>query len=554
MSQNLPTQNVNKASQFDQLRRDFLLVLAAISLSMAFGGAIAQFIVSLSDPISLFGLVAVAGLAALSLAVFVIGQSGQITRATNLLLLTLTVTFAAPAPSEFILVLLGALLLTASAVLATPWVFRAILLLIVGKYALLLSQIILENGLTSTPEGNRFVIELATLLLVGITMRFFIFTLEQSSQQSSRNAELLEATAEVGQTTSKLLDLDRLFSETANLIRDKLDYYHVQVFMLTREGDTEHASLVASTGRAGRELLNRGYRVTVGSESVIGRVTLLGEPMIMFDTDLHTTETRAELMASTRSEMAVPIFDGEQIIGALDVQSVSREAFGEADLRALQVMANQLGNAIRNAQLFEAQQVSVEENRRLLEESQESLQEIERLNRRLTREAWGTYLAQQAHLSGVTVSRNERIDDATWTPTMLEAGQRQQPVTASDGITVAVPILLRGEVIGAIEIERGQQASDQHGVELVRDVARRLAVNLENARLIDEAQDAAQREQRISEIAAQYQSAETVDELLRITLDELGRSLGASRGMVRLGKAPAAANGNGHHANGGDAS
>ncbi|MFW5772756.1 MAG: UvrD-helicase domain-containing protein, partial [Phototrophicaceae bacterium] len=75
--------------------------------------------------------------------------------------------------------------------------------------------------------------------------------------------------------------------------------------------------------------------------------------------------------------------------------------------------------------------------------------------------------------------------------------------------------------------------------------------------LVDEAQDTAQREQRISEITAEYQSAETVDELLRITLDELGRSLGASRGMVRLGKTASTPNGNGsngHHPNGGDTS
>ncbi|MFW5772494.1 MAG: GAF domain-containing protein, partial [Phototrophicaceae bacterium] len=490
MNQNLSTQSTNKSTPFGRLRRDFLLVMATISLVMAFGGAAAQFVVSLTDPISLFGLLAVGGLAALSLAVFVIGQSGQIQQATNLLLLTLTVAFAAPMPSELILVLLAALLLTVSAVLATPWIFRAILLLIVGKYALLLAQIILDTGITSTPQGNRFVIELATLLLVGITMRFFIYTLERSANESTRNAALLAATAEIGQTTSRLMNLDELFGQTAELIREKLDYYHVQIFMLATENDTQYANLVASTGRAGRDLLNRGYRVAVGAESVIGRVTLLGEPMIVYDTDLHTSETRAELMASTRSEMAVPILDGEQIIGALDVQSVSRHAFSQVDVRALQVIANQIGNAIRNAQLFQAQQVNVEENRRLLAESEASLEEIQRLNRRLTSEAWGHYLAQQPSVPGITIQRGAAQHEATWTPAMLEASQRQQPVATGDNNgTIAVPLLLRGEVIGALEIAPGQATSQADALGLAQDVARRLAISLENARLIDEAQE-----------------------------------------------------------------
>ena len=550
--------NARTSISFAQRRRDFLLILAIIALTLSFGGALAQFLISLTQPIRIIGLVGVGALAGLSLVTFIWGQSGRVDEATYLLLGTLAAIFIAPLSTQFIQVLLGALLLTSAAVLARTWVFRAIVLIILLKYGYQLWRIALDLGITPTPEGNRLVVEIATLILVGVTMRFFIYTLERASNESTRNAELLGATAEIGQTTSRLMDLEELFGQTVELIREKLDYYHVQIFMLMTEGDAQYASLVASTGRAGRELLNRGYRVAVGTESVIGRVTLLGEPMTIFDTDLHKSDTRAELMASTRSELAVPIFDGEQIIGALDVQSVSRHAFGAADLRALQVMANQIGNAVRNAQLFQAQQVNVEENRRLLAESEASLEEIQRLNSRLTREAWGVYLAQQPRVPGVTMRRGEILSDTAWTPAMIEAWQTHQPVAADDGYnTVAVPILLRGEVIGVIEIDAGRRNKQADAVDLGRNVAEQLAISLENARLIDEAQDTAQREQRISEITAQYQSAETIDELLRITLDELGRSLGASRSMVRLGRVTSSPNGNGgngHHANGGDAS
>ena len=45
-------------------------------------------------------------------------------------------------------------------------------------------------------------------------------------------------------------------------------------------------------------------------------------------------------------------------------------------------------------------------------------------------------------------------------------------------------------------------------------------------------------EQRINTIVARYQSATSVDDLLRITLTELSEALGAQRGAIRLGTLP----------------
>jgi GAF domain-containing protein len=53
------------------------------------------------------------------------------------------------------------------------------------------------------------------------------------------------------------------------------------------------------------------------------------------------------------SELALPIMVGSQLWGALDVQEESRGAFEEADARLLEVVAAQLGSALRSARLFE---------------------------------------------------------------------------------------------------------------------------------------------------------------------------------------------------------
>jgi GAF domain-containing protein len=110
---------------------------------------------------------------------------------------------------------------------------------------------------------------------------------------------------------------------------------------------------------------------------------------------------------------------------------------------------------------------------------------------------------------------------------------------------VAVPVLLRGEVIGAIEVEPGEDTDETVSVDMVRAIAQRLATSLENARLYEEAQAATAQEQRINRIVSRFQTAATVDDLLQITLTELSETLGARRGAIRLGVVPDTAQPNG---------
>jgi GAF domain-containing protein len=381
------------------------------------------------------------------------------------------------------------------------------------------------------------IIVLGILGVISFTGRYFSNTLQAFASRNQRNIDLLEATAAVGQITSKILDLDELFLRSVELIRDRFAYYHVQVFLVDEE--RKSARLVASTGEIGQRLLARAHALTVGSQSVIGRVTQVGEPVIARDTDRDIIHAHNELLPNTRSELALPILDGDRIIGALDVQSTRSNAFNPADVRALQVMANQLGTAIRNARLFQAQAESVSENKRLFLESEANLREIQRLNRQLTQKVWTDYLDNRQSSMGVTLADDVETN-AEWTDAMIQAGKRRRPVVDENGV-VTVPIVLRGEVLGAIEVETGQAVEDEDLIEIVQAISQRLAIGLDNARLFEEAQQSAMQEQRINSIVGRYQAAGTVDDLLQITLSELKDVFGASQGSIRL-----AVSSNGH--------
>lgn len=371
-----------------------------------------------------------------------------------------------------------------------------------------------------------------SLGVVSAATRYFINQAEKSAEAAKSNATLLQAVAETGEILAKLLNLNTLLPRAVEMIQERFGFYHVQVFLL--DETNEYASLAASTGATGQKLLERRHRLAVGSKSVIGQVTLTAQPVVARDTD--AIYFRNELLPNTRAELALPIMDGDKMIGALDVQSRRVDAFEAESIQALQVMSNLLGTSIRNARFFEQQDRSARETRRLFLESEANLREIQRLNQQLTKQGWENYLRNRRQVNGVTLDEERIVADDRWTDMLVKASETRQPVSDSSNGTgvIAVPVMLGGEVIGAIEVESGS-GRESETVEMVKAVAQRLALSLDKARLYEESQEATAQEQRINEIVARYQTVSSVDDLLQITLAELSSSLGAKRGAIRLG-------------------
>lgn len=388
----------------------------------------------------------------------------------------------------------------------------------------------------SLPLFLRHMSLLAGTAIAIIVIRFVVNSLQATLTASQRNANLLRIAAEVGQITVGLVSLDELLPRAVDFIRNRFGYYHVQIFLLDDEERT--AWLRASTGTIGKQLLERRHHLNVGSNSIIGQVTKTGEAIIARDTDQTGVQLRNELLPDTRSELALPIRDGDRIIGVLDVQSTDLNAFPRSDVQALQIMTNLLAASIRNATLFEEQKRNMRENQRLYIEAEANLREIQRLNRQLTRESWQRFVEEHDESTGVTLEDGRRTRTGTWSKVLRQAGESRQPVTRKDDgrLVVAVPIMLRGEVIGALEIEPDPDLDEMDAIETVRSVSDRLAVALDNARLFEEAQATTLYEQRINTIVDKYQQAGTVDELLQVTLEELSDTLGAEQGAIRLGK------------------
>lgn len=347
--------------------------------------------------------------------------------------------------------------------------------------------------------------------------------LEQRVAERTRD---LTITAEIGRAVSARRDPRVLMNEVVELIRSRFGYYHAQVFLIDEAG--EMARLVASTGTAGRQLLARQHALPVGSRSVIGQVTARGEPVVTSDTDSSGIHRRNELLPDTRSEMALPMRVGDKVIGALDVQSVAPDAFDVDVVAVFQIMADQLAIALDNAFLQER-----------LDELEASMRALEQ---RLTREAWDAY--RQARVGDAPLGyelQADRIvprhgDLPSPLDLAIESGSVVMPENGHDeGVQLAVPIKVRGEVIGAFgfggETLRGLSEED---IGLIEAVVERVGLALEHMRLVEESTRRVEQEHILNEITARIVGSTDVDEILQTTVRELGRVLRAPQTTVQL--------------------
>jgi signal transduction histidine kinase len=166
-------------------------------------------------------------------------------------------------------------------------------------------------------------------------------------EKALRRANLLAAAAEVSQNITHLMDLDELLPRTVDIICEAYDFYYVGVFLIDKAG--EFAVLRAGRGEPGRIMIENHHKLAVGGNSMIGACTARNEARISLDVDTEKVWYPNPVLPDTRSEMALPLAIGNQVIGAVTVQSTEGAAFLDEDVSSLQAMANQLAIAIDNA-------------------------------------------------------------------------------------------------------------------------------------------------------------------------------------------------------------
>ena len=167
------------------------------------------------------------------------------------------------------------------------------------------------------------------------------------NRQSEQNQFLqLNTSIEINRRIGSLLDRHQLLHELANLIRDIYNYDRVQLFRQTEQDDIlnlEYANPVVD---------EVGQAFSISENALLQDVIHSHEPIFIPDVAFSNRYKPDPKWTEIRSRVILPIRLGGSIIGLLDLHSHRQTLHMRHELIGLQLMADQLGIAIRNAELY----------------------------------------------------------------------------------------------------------------------------------------------------------------------------------------------------------
>jgi len=147
----------------------------------------------------------------------------------------------------------------------------------------------------------------------------------------------------------------------------------------------------------------------------------------------------------------------------------------------------------------------------------------------------GTRLPVEGTCPGWAITHDEAWldDDMRENITFLEDKQ-----LISEGVVsrLVIPLRLGGQVIGTLNLASKQAAAFiQEDLSFLWQIADQLASALERSRFFDEIQRRARREQTIRQITEKLRTATSLDELARLTTEQLSEHLAADYTLLELG-------------------
>jgi PAS domain S-box-containing protein len=333
-----------------------------------------------------------------------------------------------------------------------------------------------------------------------------LHSVANAQAESGSEDELLEKVTKI---------IDQIYGEACGFL------------LLSEKGDclTPHSSYI------GADLpgWQRGFPITIG---ITGRAVT--QERIVRIGDTSTDQEYIPITAGIRAELCIPIRVNERIIGVLDVESRTREAFGENDERFLNTISSSVGTALEKLRLSKEEQRRTRELNALYHATKSLAQSLEpeviaknlvtTMDELLGHEYVSLYLldADGQRLLPLAVSPKmqnlrayERGRDLLIENTSLLGegiigwvAQNGQPVRTgnvkedpryqhfTDGIQseLCIPLIARGKVIGVLNIESSRpDAYKEEDESLLTALGNSAAISLENARLYQDAVEAAER-------------------------------------------------------------
>jgi len=169
----------------------------------------------------------------------------------------------------------------------------------------------------------------------------------QLYEEATSNAKELSVSFTIANSLISTLELDDVLKRILSSIRDSFGYSHIAILLV----DKTKQELYIKAAHGYHRSIPKKLRLQISKEGICGRVAASGR--MFYAPDVKKVPFYVMGKKSVRSEAALPLKIRGEIIGVLDIESDTVDAFSARDLRMFSIFASQAAVAIENARMFD---------------------------------------------------------------------------------------------------------------------------------------------------------------------------------------------------------
>ena len=224
-------------------------------------------------------------------------------------------------------------------------------------------------GIGARPPRRFDTQDLSTLELFGRHAAIAIENAMRYQRERARN-ERMALIARVARLVSLQMEPRELVATAAQVIHEQLGYPNVVIPLLEKE----HLVYRAHAG-AYREVFKDEYRLHM-SKGIAGAAARTRLVQICNDVSKDPRYVPPPQPIDVSSELSVPIVLGHEVFGVINIEG--RRSFEDEDVSSIQVIADHLAVAIKNAELFDESRAAavMRERARLARDLHDSVTQV----------------------------------------------------------------------------------------------------------------------------------------------------------------------------------